>query len=112
MAGFVADSSVGIAWSVFAQASEATTTLRAEVMEGRLPVVPTLWAFEVANTLVMLKRRRKLDDELYAEAVHWVSRVKTYIDDFDKVLVFGRISELAAEHSLTVYDATYLELAL
>ena len=31
---------------------------------------------------------------------------------FGPRLAFGRISELAAEHGLSVYDAAYLELAV
>ena len=51
---FVADSSVGIAWVVASQSSEATDRLLDDVESGRRLVVPVLWAFEAANTLLVL----------------------------------------------------------
>jgi predicted nucleic acid-binding protein len=103
---------VGVAWAVKGQASFATDELRQSVASSRRVVVPVLWAFEVAQTLIMLVRRGRLEPEDRADAYHWLSWMEPEIDDVGSSLAFGRISDLAEEHSLTVYDATYLELAL
>jgi hypothetical protein len=52
---FVADASVGIAWSVLSQATPATEHLLDRVETF---LVPVLWPFEVANALLTLLRRK------------------------------------------------------
>ena len=51
--GFIADSSVGVAWAVHSQSSDATEELLDSVAAGTPLVVPTLWTFEVANSLLV-----------------------------------------------------------
>ena len=110
--GFIADSSVGVAWAVPAQASNATDGLLDELAAGTPVVVPTLWPFEVANSLLVLLRRKKLLAPERDRALGALARLPLVVDDEGPRLALGRISELAAEHGLSVYDATYLELAV
>ena len=51
--GFIADASVGVAWAVHSQASAVTDKLLDRVAAGTLLVAPTLWPFEVANSLLV-----------------------------------------------------------
>ena len=110
--GFVADSSVGVAWAVHSQASAATDELLDRVAAGTPLVVPTLWPFEVANSLLVLLRRKKLLAAERDRAIAALARLPLVVDDDGPRLALGRISELAAEHGLSVYDATYLVLAV
>jgi len=61
--GFIADSSVGVAWAVPSQASHATDDLLDTVATGSPLVVPTLWPFEVANSLLVVLRRNRIRHE-------------------------------------------------
>ncbi len=110
--GFVADSSVGVAWAVPSQASEATDQLLDQVGAGTALVVPTLWPFEVANSLLVLLRRKKIMADERDRALGALARLPLVVDDEGCRLAFERISALAADHGLSVYDAAYLELAL
>ena len=110
--GFIADSSVGVAWAVHSQASAATDELLDRVAAGTPLVVPTLWPFEVANSLLVLLRRKKLLTAERDRAVAALACLPLVVDDDGPRLALGRISELAAEHGLSVYDAAYLELAV
>ena len=110
--GFIADSSVGVAWAVDSQASEATDTLLDEVASGTSVVVPTLWPFEVANSLLTLLRRKRILAPERERALAALVRLPLTVDDDGPRLALGRISELAAEYDLSVYDAAYLELAM
>lgn len=110
--GFIADSSVGVAWAVHSQASEATDQLLEKVAAGTPLVVPTLWPFEVANSLWVLLRRKRILAEEHARALDALDRLPLVVDDEGCRLAFGKTSELAAEHGLSVYDAAYLELAI
>jgi predicted nucleic acid-binding protein len=110
--GFIADSSVGVAWAVHSQASAATDELLEEVAVGTPLVVPALWLFEVANPLLVLVRRRRILPQEQTRALNALTRLALVVDDEGSRLAFGRTSRLAAEHGLSVYDAAYLELAL
>lgn len=109
---FVADSSVAIAWVAPAQSNQTTNRLRDEIESGTRFVVPGLWTFEVANALLSLKRRAKLDSQNCTLARGYLSDLSPVIDDEGVRLALGRISELAEKHALSIYDASYLELAL
>ncbi len=111
-AGFVADSSVAVAWVVEAQSNEATEHLLKEIGSGTPFVVPALWMFEVANALLILARRRKIDAEECSRARRSIGDLTPIVDDEGIRLTLGITSELAQKCALTIYDATYLEVSL
>ena len=108
---FVADASVAIAWVHPSQATNDTRRLLESIREGATVHVPALWYLEVANALLMLVRRQKLTDEERLTALGWLQQLPCATDYEASGLAFGRLSELASEHTLSVYDAAYLELA-
>ena len=71
-----------------------------------------LWPYEVANALLILRRRKKLDPDDYSEASMLLDRLQVSVDNDGPRLAATRIGDLAMEHKLTVYDAAYLELAV
>jgi predicted nucleic acid-binding protein len=71
-------------------------------------LVPTLWWFELRNTLVANERRGRITGQQTARFLRNVERLAITIDntpDGSGVLTFAR------RHRVTVYDAAYLELA-
>jgi len=110
--GFVADSSVGVAWAVLSQSSQATEALLNEVGSGRPLIVPVLWMFEVANSLLVLMRRQRIEHEQCVRARLALGRLTIGVDEEGPRLAWGKISDLAEERALSVYDAVYLELAM
>jgi predicted nucleic acid-binding protein len=109
---FVADSSVGIAWVVLEQSTKATAELLQRIESDAQFYVPTLWMFEVANALLVLLRRRRIDPKQYAQARQHLAQLCPIVDDETSRLALGPTSELAQKYSLSAYDATYLELSL
>jgi predicted nucleic acid-binding protein len=109
---FVADSSVAIAWAVPSQATDGSVSLLAGVSSGSAVVVPVLWAFEVSNSLLALWRRRVIQEEQYERARLDLAELDSIVDEEGPRLARETISALARKHSLSVYDAVYLELAL
>jgi len=73
--------------------------------------VPALWPLEVANALIVLVRRRKLAEDERQVGLGWLRRLRIRVDHEMSALAFSRLSELAAAHQLSVYDAAYLEWA-
>jgi predicted nucleic acid-binding protein len=109
---FVIDASVAIAWVHPAQATAITHELLGSVEAGAVVEAPALWTLEVANALLVLVRRGKLKDSERTIALNSLSRLSIKLDFEMATHAFTLVSNLAAEHSLSVYDATYLELCL
>jgi prevent-host-death family protein len=108
---FVADARVSIAWVHPAQATTETDAMFDSLGDGVFVEVPAIWSLEVANALWPLVRRRRMTDEERQSALSWLLRVRARVDHETVNLGFTKLSELAVEHRLSVYDAAYLELA-
>ena len=110
-AGFVADASLAIAWVIDSQSSRDADQLLQDIVSGTPFFVPSLWKFEVANTLLVLLRRRRIDTTSYKGARRDISQLTPVFDDSPRQ-IWEQIWDLAENYRLSVYDATYLELAL
>lgn len=108
---FVADASVAIGWVHPAQATRQTGAMLDAIADGATLEVPALWPLEVANALIVLRRRRKLTEEERQAGLGWLRGLRVRIDHEAAALGLSRLSDLAAAHNLSVYDAAYLELA-
>lgn len=108
---FVADASVAIGWVHPAQATPQTAAMLEAIADGATVEVPSLWPLEVANALLVLRRRRKLTEDERQAGLGWLRGLPLRIDHEAASLAFSRLSELAAAHDLSVYDAAYLDLA-
>jgi predicted nucleic acid-binding protein len=111
MSAFIVDASVAVGWVHPAQATTQTAAMLDAVAEGATLEVPALWPLEVANALVVLVRRRKLTENERQMALGWLRGLPLRLDHEMASLAFSRLSELAAVHQLSVYDAAYLDLA-
>jgi predicted nucleic acid-binding protein len=109
---FVVDASIGIAWVHPAQATTQSQTLLDLVAGGAVVHAPALWPLETANALLVLSRRGKLTEEERVEALVALAHLSVVLDYDMSALAFGKVSDLATRHGLSVYDAAYLELAL
>jgi len=83
-----------------------------EVKAGASFVVPVLWMFEVANALLALRRRQRIQRDEYEQALVDLEDSRPLVDDESPLRALDAISKLAEKHALSVYDAVYLELAL
>lgn len=108
---FAADASVAIAWVHPAEATAQTDAMLDAIAEGATLEVPALWPLEVANALIVLRRRRKLTEDERRVGLAWLRSLPLRVDHEMAGLAFSRLSELASVHALSVYDAAYLELA-
>ena len=108
---FIADASVAIGWVHPSQATMQTSAMLDAIAEGATLEVPALWPLEVANALTVLVRRRKLTEQERQSGLGFLRQLRLRVDHEMASLAFSRLSDLAAAHQLSVYDAAYLELA-
>jgi predicted nucleic acid-binding protein len=108
---FVADCSIGIGWVHPSQATDLTARLL-EAAKGAAAVhVPSIWHLEIANALLVAVRRKLMTDAHRQAGLALLGQLKLIIDHETSAVAFTAISELAVKHSLSAYDAAYLELA-
>jgi predicted nucleic acid-binding protein len=72
-------------------------------------LAPALWWFEIRNGLIVNERRGRNSERLTAAALFELAQIDTAIDALPEG---DSLMALARKHRLTVYDASYLELAM
>ena len=106
----VLDSSATLAWCFEDERTEPLRQLLDQVVENGA-VVPSLWRFEVANGLQMAVRRKRIDESFRDRILGNLAKLEIRVDAESDVQVWSTSVRLAALYGLTVYDASYLELA-
>ena len=108
----VSDASVAIGWVHPGQATALSTAILDAVADGAIVEVPALWPLEVANALLVLTRRGKLSERERHTGLGWLRGLPVRMDHDAAAIAWSTLSETATANNLSVYDATYLELAL
>jgi predicted nucleic acid-binding protein len=107
----VLDCSATLAWVFPDETSKAIQSVFERVVEqGAL--VPDLWRIEVANSLTMAFRSGRMTEEERTTSLLDLADLQIVADDETGTRVWSDTISLADRYRLTVYDATYLELAL
>ena len=106
----VIDSSVALAW-VMSDESRAPALALLDRVAVDGAVAPGLWRLEVANALLVAERRKRLTAVQRSAALESLAALPIAIDDETSERAWSETIDLAARYRLTVYDATYLELA-
>ena len=83
-----------------------------ELIRDKGAWVPSLWKLEVANSLELSIRRGRQLAEFRDEALADLDLLAIQVDPETDRHAWGATLRLAGKHRLTLYDATYLELAL
>ena len=104
---FVVDASIAGAWLFEDERTVLTEDLFDRASRERA-VVPTLWWFEVRNFAVMNERRKRVTPTQTEILLLKMEELLIVRDDSP---VSDDLMRLTRQHRLTVYDATYLELA-
>ncbi len=73
---------------------------------------PTLWQFEIANLLLMAVRRKRITSAQRSKITSGIDVLPITVQPALTRSQRDAVMHLAEKHSLTAYDASYLELAL
>jgi predicted nucleic acid-binding protein len=106
---FVLDASIAVAWVVPSQATDYARRVRLKAKREPFHV-PTIFAAEVSNVIVMLERRAILTAQGAEAAAHVLDRLEPIVHEI--ALGVAELRNLANRFGLTAYDASYLALAL
>ena len=107
---FVLDNSVALAWCFEDEQTPAVMELLDRVAETGASA-PLLWPLEALNGLLSAERRRRVSPAQRATLAAFLRELPIMLDGRTAEQVWEQTMQLALRHKLTVYDATYLELA-
>ncbi|HEX6298105.1 MAG TPA: type II toxin-antitoxin system VapC family toxin [Burkholderiales bacterium] len=102
------DCSVTLAWFLKDERT-AFTDAAFELLESAECWVPYLWRLEFPNALLMAERKRRVGREQRLEILDNAAQLSLRTDQ--TMPDIRTLSSLADRRGLTVYDASYLELA-
>ncbi len=112
MKSFVLDCSVTVAWFFEDEFSEYSELVRQALLnEGTTAISPSIWPAEVSNVLFQAERRKRITAEKVNQALRVLSQLPISVD-YLPLGNMGHVMRLCRTHTLTSYDALYLELAL
>jgi predicted nucleic acid-binding protein len=104
---FVLDASVAVSWA-FDDEDHTNAALALERIRQDEARVPSLWWYEVRNSLIVNERRRRLTEADTAVFLRALSALDVAVDQSPDE---ARVLAIVRRYRLTVYDAVYLELA-
>jgi predicted nucleic acid-binding protein len=109
MEGIVVDVSVAMTWCYTDEHSDYADSVLDALENSQ--IVPSLWAVEIANALIVGERRRRLTA---ADIAHFLDlldglAIETDLETASRAMGVTRAS--ARTHNLSAYDATYLEIS-
>lgn len=108
---FVLDCSVTMAWIFPDEATKETDDLQ-ESLTANMAIVPSLWPLEVGDVLYVAARRGRIDREDGARILKNLGELPIEIGKETRLRVWDAILPMTDRHSVSVYDASYLELAI
>ena len=110
----VLDATMALAWLI--DRADRTEAALARQAFGEVSAfgaqVPALWYAEVANTLLVFERAKRLSVQDSVSYLSDIALLAIEPDDLPPSVGQARVLDLGRIHNLSAYDATYLELAM
>jgi len=106
----VIDASMALAWCIESESTDASIAALDRLQSER-GFVPTIWSFEVANALLVAERRGRLSGTEIERAFQLLLELPISVGERTLSDALATVLPLARRASLSVYDASYLDLA-
>jgi predicted nucleic acid-binding protein len=106
----ILDASVTLSWYFEDERTPAADALLDQVSDTGA-VVPVVWRLEVANGFQIAIRRKRVDADFRDRAIERLMLLPVTIDFDTDAFVWTTTLRLADRFGLSIYDASYLELA-
>jgi predicted nucleic acid-binding protein len=107
----VLDASVALSWCFEDEANTYADRILDLLAHGAEAQAPAIWPLEIYNSLLTAERRKRITA---AESANWLNKITALKISIGALLNFkeaGDILSIAREYGLSMYDASYVELA-
>ena len=112
MKRFVLDASYAMSWAFHDERTPARDAAQDSLADGKAQAVtPGLFSFEIANVLLVAERKGRLTRVQTEEFAAMMGTLAITLADSTLAATFD-LTHLARQHQLTIYDTSYLRLAL
>ena len=74
-------------------------------------IVPSIWSYETTNVLLSCKKRNRLDDKQINNIANLINKLPIVIDNNNFGFIVKNVLNIAVDNELSIYDASYIELA-
>ena len=111
MTGIVLDASVALAWCFPDESSDYADAVLVE-LKGEVVNVPSIWAVELANALLVGERRKRIKSADVRRFQELLADLTIFEDSQTVTETMANLLPTARHYNLTAYDAAYLDLAL
>ena len=111
---FVLDNSVSMRW-LFKDGTEADLLYAEQVLEALKEgssVVPGVWWLEVSNVIAQAEAQQLLPETQSRKFLDTLQKMPITVDSSPVEQLWEQTLHLARKFKISVYDATYLELAI
>lgn len=108
---FVIDCSITMTWCFEDESTDYTEQIL-ENLKKATAIVPTIWALEVANVLLLAKKNKRITDIQSSGFIDALAALPIVVEPSTPSRAMHSIFVLADQTGLTIYDAAYLELAV
>lgn len=108
----VVDASVAISWCLPDESNDYARQALLALRGGEAGIVPQLWPTEVANALVIAKRRGRISEPDVNRAASLLGGLGVQLMQIELTASLGEVRQLAEATALTAYDASYVHLAI
>ena len=108
---FVIDNSIVMAWCFEDESTKYTDAVQ-EMLINHRAFVPAIWPLEVANVLLVAERIKRISKADSGRFIALLSQLPIEVGQSNPDRVFHDTLNLARQHKLSSYDASYLALAI
>jgi predicted nucleic acid-binding protein len=107
----VVDASIALAWCFPDETSDYADAVLV-ALEGQTMLVPSVWSLEIANAILVGERRQRLNQPEIKQFTTLLESLSLVQDTRPVAKHVDEVLPLARTHSLSAYDAAYLELSI
>jgi predicted nucleic acid-binding protein len=108
---FVLDNSIVMSWCFIDESNTYSDAILEKLKETEA-IVPSIWPLEVGNVLLVAERNKRLSEADSTRFISLLYELPIIVDQEAPERMLGEIFALAREHSISTYDASYLDLAM
>ncbi|HEY9010364.1 MAG TPA: type II toxin-antitoxin system VapC family toxin [Devosia sp.] len=107
----VIDASIALAWTYDDERTDVVAAIFQRVARFGA-IAPAIWPMEIANSFNVAVRKERITRPYRDELVANFIRLAIEVEHQPSTTYWYEILNLADRHNLTIYDASYLELAM
>ena len=111
MKEFVLDASVTLNWCFPDEQSEYSENIL-KLLTQYSASVPFIWTLEILNVLLVSERRNRITADKSDRFLYSLSQLPIIVDSSKPELSSNNLLTTARKFDLSIYDTTYLELAI